>query len=135
MRIFILILFVSASFSASAQVYFEGSIQYAYEFKIKSRKVDPTRLVKLLGNGSTLLFKDGNFRHNHDGGDMEFNIYNRRENKMYEKKRDNDTIYWYDCSAGGKPIKELKRSTEKKVILGISCNQLIIRYAEYKKVE
>jgi hypothetical protein len=131
----ILILLALASWSAAAQKYFEGKIQYTLQITPKSRNIDLKRLKQLIGNGSTLLFNDGNFRHDHDGGDTEFTIYNRRDNKLYEKKRGNDTIYWYDCGASRKPIKELKQSALKKTVLGIECSELIVQYPDYKKSE
>lgn len=117
------------------QDYFEGRIQYVYEVKAKSNRINLGRLQGMLGKGSTLLFKDGNFRHDYDGGLIEFDIYNKGDNREYVKKRDNDTIYWYDCSKGGTPIKDLKTSPQKKKILGILCDQLRIQYSDHSKVE
>lgn len=133
---FVIIVFLSSvPLFVSGQSYFEGKIHYAYEINIKSKKLDLKRLQETLGKGSTLLFKDGNFRHNYEGGTFEFEIYNKRDNRLYMKKRDNDTIYWYDCSLGGKKIRDLTVSKQKKKVLDIMCDQLTIGYPEYNKVE
>lgn len=135
MRAIILILFVLGSLSARAQGYFEGEIEYRYQFQLKSPSVDSTRFRALFGYGSTMVFKDGNFRHDYDGGAAEFNIYNRRDNRLYERRRGNDTIYWYDCSTGGNRAQEIKLSSDQKTVLGISCNGLIVQYPKYRKTE
>jgi hypothetical protein len=120
---------------ASGQNYFEGTINYAHEVKPKSKQVNVDRVEQILGKGSTLFFKNGNFRHNYDGGIIEFGIYRKDNNRQYIKRRGIDTIYWYDCSKGGTPIKDLKTYNQKKKILGILCDQLNIKYADHSKVE
>jgi hypothetical protein len=129
------LLFAFITNCASAQDYFEGRIHYEHEVKAKSKKVDLARVQKVFGSGSTLSFKEGNFRHDYDGGITEFDMYRKSDNRQYMKKRGNDTIYWYDCSNGGVTIKELKPLGQKKEILRIVCDQLSIRYSEYSKVE
>jgi hypothetical protein len=132
----IIILFITCTpFFVTGQKYFEGTIEYAYEVKLKSKKVDLSRLQKALGKGCTLYFKEGNFRHDYDGGVLEFDVYNNRENKLYTKKRGNDTIYWYDCSKKGKSIKDLKVSEEKIEVLQMLCAQLTIQYSDHNVVE
>lgn len=106
-----------------------------HEVKAKSKQVNLARLQQALGKGSTLLFKEGNYRHDYEGGVYEFELYRRSENRQYMKKRGNDTIYWYDCSKGGKSIKDLKSSRQKKVVLGILCDQLSVQYSDHSKVE
>jgi hypothetical protein len=117
------------------QDYFEGRIKYEYDVKAKSKKINVGRVRKVFGKGSTLSFKEGNFRHDYEGGIIEFDLYRRNDNRQYVKKRGNDTIYWYDCSSGGKTIKELKRLTEKKKVLGVLCDPLSIQYSNHSKVE
>jgi hypothetical protein len=131
--VFLLLAFVTTF--AFGQNYFEGKVQYKYNVKTKSKKVDLARVRKALGNGSTLSFKEGNFRHDYDGGVVEFDMYRKSDNRQYMKKRGNDTIYWRDCSSGGATIKEMKPIAKKKKILRIKCNRVSIKYSEYSKVE
>jgi hypothetical protein len=135
MKFVIVLLLAFVPYFVSGQSYFEGSIHYASEVKVKSKKINLAQLQKTLGKGSILLFKEGNFRHNYDGGIFEFELYNRMDNKLYMKKRDNDTIYWYDCSKGGSIIKDLKPSTQSKKVLGILCDELRIQYSDHITIE
>jgi hypothetical protein len=134
-KLIIILFFTGTPFFASGQKYFEGSIEYAYEAKVKSKKIDFSRLQKAVGKGSTLYFKEGNFRHDYDGGVLEFDLYNRRENKLYTKKRGSDTIYWYDCSKKGESIKDVRISKQKTEVLQMLCDQLTIQYSDHSVVE
>jgi hypothetical protein len=135
MKLITILLLAFTPLFVLGQGYFEGRIHYMYEIKAKSKKIDLRRFEKTLGKGSTLLFRDGNFRQNYEGGLFEFDLYNRPDNRLYRKERHNDTIYWYDCSKGGKSIRDLKVSTQKKTILGIVCDQLDVQYQDYSHVE
>jgi hypothetical protein len=115
--------------------YFEGKIHYEYEVKSKSRRVNLAKLQQIVGKGSTLLFKEGNFRHDYDGGMTEFDMYRRSDNRYYIKKWNNDTIHWYDCSKGGKSIIDLKVITQKKKVLGMQCDELTVKYSDLTRVE
>jgi hypothetical protein len=116
-----------------SQNYFEGKIIYKLDFKSKNPDITADMLKSYLGNGLTLLFKQGNYYHRFDGGIYEFELYNKADNKSYLKKRDNDTIYWSDCSVPGDKIQEFKLTGKKETILGIVCNQILVRYK--KKTE
>ncbi len=135
MKLFTILFIIFNSFCVFGQQYFEGSIQYSHDLRPRSKTIDIVKLRKLVGNGSTLYFKDGNFRHDHDGGEFEFNLYNRVENRSYYKKRDNDTIFWSDCSKGGSCIVRIKPAAKQMEILGIKCRELYIEYTDHVKVE
>ncbi|RAV97710.1 hypothetical protein [Pseudochryseolinea flava] len=118
------------------QVFFEGKILYTFEVKSKSLDVDVNDLQTTVGNGSTLYFKDGNLRRDYDGSSTEFEMYRSKENRLYVKKRTNDTIFWYDCSLEGiESIKDLQISKQKEKVLGVSCHKLKIRYTDYYTTE
>ena len=115
---------------AQSQKYFEGEITYQNSYKPKMANFNINIPKTLFGSGSRLSFKEGNFRHDYDGGIFEFDIYNKTDNKLYVKKRNNDTIYWIDCSLPGKEIKNFKLILKKENIMGIDCDQLIVQYGK-----
>src|SRR5579872_1469612 len=123
-----------APFLAQSQNYFEGKIVFKYELKAKASNLDLKKLKNYLGNGSTLSFKQGNYYFHHDDGTYEYEFYNQSANRFYSKKRNNDTIYWRDCSQPGKVITDLEFSQGKEKVLGIRCDQLRIQYKEYSDV-
>jgi len=120
--------FLLVSVVTNAQNYFEGKIVYEHKFKAKVSNINLQVLKNYLGNGSTLLFKQGNYYHKYNGGQYEFDLYIRTDNKAYLKKRNNDTIFWSDCTRPGDEILDFKFIPKKEKILGITCNQLVIKY-------
>jgi hypothetical protein len=110
------------------QKYFEGKIYYQHIFRAKTGSCKINMPKRLFGTASKLSFKEGNYRHDYAGGIFEFDIYNKVDNKLYLKKRDNATIYWIDCSLPGKEIKNSKIFPKTENVMGIDCDQVIIEY-------
>jgi len=131
---FALFLVVVLHCTVNSQNYFEGRIAYTLEFKLKNPNLNPDMLKAYLGSGLTLLFKEGNYFNRFDGGIYEFQMYNKEDNRSYMKKRDSDTIYWSDCSLPGDKIQELKITGKKATVLGIECDQILVRYKEKSEV-
>jgi hypothetical protein len=114
--------------NAQTKKYFEGKITYKFSLVSKNEKIDTNYLKNIFGNGSTLIFKQGNYYHKFEGGLMEFDIYKKEDNKYYLKKRGNDTLFWYDCGSAGDKIEKFLFSAKKENILGVTCDELIIQY-------
>lgn len=72
---------------AQAQNYFEGKITFESDCKVKASNIDIRKLRAILGVGSVLFFKNGNYYHQYDGGSLEFDLYNRDENKVCKKEK------------------------------------------------
>jgi len=97
-NIIIFFVFIALNSFGQAKHYFEGKITYKLEFDARGGNVTVATFQRSLGNGVTLFFKHGNYYHRFDGGIMEYDMYNQTENKLYTKMRNNDTIFWSDCS-------------------------------------
>jgi hypothetical protein len=109
--------------------YFEGKITYRFDLVSGNEKVDSS-LKRVFGNGSVLTFKQGSYHHKYIGGLIEFDIYNREDNKAYIKTRGNDTIFWFDCGRGGDKPKKFQFAAKKEKVLGILCDELVIKYED-----
>ena len=132
--IFAFTLFITIGCVGQSQKFFEGEIIYKFDFK-SDRVKDPSKLLTpIIGVGSTLYFKEGNYRHDYEGGIMEFDIYNREDNKMYEKKRNNDTIYWSDCGIVSNNILDTLFKSKTDTVMGIICDQFAVRYKKGSEV-
>jgi len=119
--------FNSCKQNSSQQKYFEGSVTYKFEV---SPYQDSTGLFSQFGRGGTLFIKDGNFFHKYEGSIYAGDIYNRDVNKMFLQKAHTDTTLVIDCSLSGSEIQSLTLNPKKEKILGIPCDELIIRYKE-----
>lgn len=122
--------FISFSLGNSAfdNNYFEGRITYKHEIVSKNSELDSSLLIKILGRGSTLFFKEGNFLHKYDGGLFKQDLYNKKNNKIYITKVDSDTTFWSDCGMPGDTILNFSFTPKKEKILGIDCDELIIYF-------
>ena len=92
------------------------------------------RLTPVIGTGSTLYFKEGNYRHDYSGGIFEFDIYNKEENKIYQKKRNNDTIFWTDCGKAADKIVHSFFTSKADTVLGIICDRFKIQYSKSSEI-
>ena len=133
-KIFFWSIFILTSLTAISQSYFEGEITYKFTFKSEQLKDPNILLTPIFGNGSTLYFKEGNYRHEYESGTMEFDLYNKSDNKMYQKKRNNDTIYWVDCGNGANTIQDTLFYSKTDTILGIICDRLTLQYKEESEI-
>jgi hypothetical protein len=129
-QILVILLATVSISNAQAKKYFEGIVTYKFDVVSKNEKLDAKKLENIFGNGSTLIFKEGNYYHKYDGGLTEFDMYKKEVNKAYVKERGNDTIFWYDCGLVGSKIEKFLFVAKKEKILGISCDELTIKYSD-----
>lgn len=120
--------------NASGQRYFEGTIDYQFTFESKQINNPEKILPQVLGEGSVLFFKEGNYKHEYKGGILEYTLYNRQDNKVYHKKRNNDTLYWVDCSKRHDGILDTQFTPRADRILAIQCDRMIIRFKDNSEV-
>ena len=120
------------TFNANSQsnTYFEGTIRYKYTFKADKIPDADKLLMPYFGQGSILYFKEGNYRHEYDGGLMEYDLYNKKNNKFYFKKRNNDTLFYSDCSTRGDSILNFVHTPKADTIMKIICDRLVIKYKD-----
>ncbi|HET9826284.1 MAG TPA: hypothetical protein VFP87_13180 [Chitinophagaceae bacterium] len=130
LKIFFLAIMSVCSLATLSQTktYFEGTITYKFSFEAKEIPDPGKSLTPYFGEGSTLFFKEGNYRHEYHGGLIEYDVYNKKDNKMYLKKRNNDTLYWRDCSLREDSIKNLLFDPKADTVMGITCDRLLIQY-------
>jgi hypothetical protein len=127
---FAILLITIVGFGTQTKKYFEGKVTYKFDFVSKDERIDARNLENIFGDGYTLSFKEGNYYHIYEGGQMEFDIYNKADNKAYFKKRGNDTIFWYDCGLTGDKILKFVLTEKKENILGLACDELVIQFPD-----
>jgi hypothetical protein len=122
---FILVL---CEFKPDKTLYFEGTVTYKYDVMSKNAQFDSVWLRSLIGHGSTLFFKEGNYMHRYLGGLTRYDLYRKEDNKVYSKLTGNDTLFWTDCSKPGDEVMKFSFTPKKENILGVLCDELIIYY-------
>jgi hypothetical protein len=126
----ILLIAVSLSWSNSRPVtkYFEGAMTYKSDIVVKNPQIDSSLIRNILGAGSTLFFKDGNYLLEYNGGLLKRQLYRKQDNKIYIRKNKNDTTFWVDCGNAGEEVIKFSLTRKKEKILGVECDELVIFY-------
>ena len=108
--------------------YFEGRILYKNEYVVKTNKVDSDFLNKMGGKTADLYFKEGNYLEKYDSGFMLEQLYRQKENKVFLRLDNSDTLHWYYCDKPGQKIVKSEINPKKEIILGIPCDELTTYY-------
>lgn len=121
---------ISVCLKVSAQQKsFEGYVVYLTEVKSKSEIISDHAMKNLLalGNQSTVFFKQGNYKQIF--GPVT-SYYITKDQKVYNKFTNIDTLYYIDYSSDTSVIKKISRSNEKRYIAGFDCKSLTIESNE-----
>jgi hypothetical protein len=105
---------------------FEGKIIYQNTYTSKLPNVTNQRFESMLGSTQNYIIKGGNYRSNVNGALLQWQLYNNKDNKIYSKMSNSETIFYRD--AGTNPDSVLKVEVNKDVtdILGYKCDEVIL---------
>jgi hypothetical protein len=85
---------------------FEGRIIYSVTFQNNDTHKKDTSLSKGLGSVETFYIKNGDYLIKGNGQKKDWILYKSSTNKIYEKFKNNDTLYVTDASINNNSIKE-----------------------------
>jgi len=122
-RIYFLLIF--SSIVSLAQT-FEGKVSYQNTYKSKIPNVTDDLLTGMMGTSQEFNFKGGNYRSVSNGTFLQWQLYLRKDNKLYTKFSNSSSILWNDGAVN--PDSVLKTELNKEVvdILGYTCDELIL---------
>lgn len=126
MRTVIVLLFCLTGSFARAQ-YFEGKVIYRNVVTSKTPGLSDSALAALVGNEETYYIKGGFYESLTNGAGFSMQLYDHRNNRVYFKKPDVDTLYWLDAGKSSeKPISYETRE-EAETVLGKRCDALVVQ--------
>src|SRR6187399_2730964 len=119
------VLFLFISITSFAQ-HFEGEIVYTNSYQTKNPQLTDAQWNSMLGTTQNYIIKGGDYKSLTNGSLMQWQLYNRTDNKLYSKLSNSEAALWNDGSVQGDEI--LKAEVNKKVteILGYTCDELIL---------
>ncbi|HVU95582.1 MAG TPA: hypothetical protein VHE34_10170 [Puia sp.] len=125
MRIVTILFFCLAGHLARGQ-YFEGKVMYRNIVTSKTPGLSDSALTVLIGNEEIYYIKGGFYESLTNGAGFSMQLYDHRNNRMYFKKQDVDTVYWLDAGKSSeKPVNyEIREDAE--VVLGKRCDALLV---------
>ncbi len=115
-------LFSIISFSQT----FEGEIVYSNTYKSKNTQYTDERWTMLLGNVQNYLIKAGDYKSITNGKLMQWQLYINKDNKLYNKMANSETVYWNDGSVQGDEIIKVEINKNVTVVLGYNCDEIIL---------
>ena len=105
---------------------FEGKIVYSNSYKSKTTNVTDEQFTSMLGSTMDYYIKDGGYKAIVNGSLIQWQIYVNKDNKLYTKMANSDTLIWNDGATN--PFEVVKSEINKgvTVILGYKCDELIL---------
>ena len=125
MRKLILTLTLFASIATFGQS-FEGEIIYKNSFKSKNPKMTDEQWAQMMGSVQEYYIKQGNYKSVTNGTMSLWQIYNNKENKIYTKMGNSETVLWNDASVNSDEILKSEIKKNAATILGYSCDELTL---------
>lgn len=119
---FLLLLISFTSFSQN----FEGEIVYSNTYTSKNLQLKDEQWSLMLGNTQNYLIKGGDYKSTTNGKLMQWQLYINKDNKLYNKMANSETVYWNDGSVQGDEIIKVQINKNVTEVLGYKCDEIIL---------
>lgn len=105
---------------------FEGKIIYANTFKSKISNITDQQWSNMMGSKFEYFIKNGSYKTSTNGNIFQWQIYNTKENKIYNKYANSTKALWMDASHNEDVILKTEINKNVTTILGYACDELIL---------
>jgi hypothetical protein len=122
-----LLFLICCNNKTSTPKYFEGKVVYQNSARSKDSNIKSEDIIRLSGNFSSFYFKNGNYKQLYDAQGLKEELYIQKSNTLYLSSNNTDTFSKHEASIPGDTIEQYILNKNKETILGISCDELIVR--------
>ena len=105
---------------------FEGKITYQNSFKSKLPNMKDEQFNSMMGTKQEYYIKGGNYKSVTNGTFSQWQLYINKDNKLYNKMSNSETILWNDGSVNDDSIISSKVNKGVIEILGNKCDELVL---------
>ncbi|MCX8144149.1 MAG: hypothetical protein N3F62_07835 [Bacteroidia bacterium] len=105
---------------------FEGKIIYSNSYKSKNPKMTDQQWTSMMGSTQEYLIKDGDYKSITNGTLIQWQLYINKDNKLYTKMSNSETVFWNDASVQGDEILKVEVNKGVTEILGYKCDEVIL---------
>ncbi len=105
---------------------FEGKIIYKNSYKSKIPNVTDVLLTTMMGATQEYFIKNGDYKSITDGSLFQWQLYVNKDNKLYSKMSNNETILWNDGATNPDEIVKTEVNKGAAKILNYLCDELIL---------
>lgn len=126
MNKFLLIMFFIFTTSIASSQPFEGKIIYVNKYNSKLTDVLDESWSAMYGTTKEFFIKDGNYKSVAEDAIFQWQIYNNKENRLYNKFSNDEKAFWFDCSISKDQVIKAKLNKGVVEILDNTCDELIL---------
>lgn len=124
-KLFFIIGFLLLQAAAIAQP-FEGKIIYENKYKSKLPNVTDEQLTAMMGGKQDYFIKSGNYKITTTGSYFQWQIYVNKDNKLYNKLANSESIYWIDAASNPDAVIKAEIKKAATEILGYTCDEITL---------
>ncbi len=123
---FLVIICLLAASSIAFSQGFEGKIIYANSYKSKNTKIPDQQWTAMLGSTQEYFIKAGDYKSITNGTFVQWQQYSNKDNKLYTKMSNSETLLWNDGSIQGDEVLKVEVNKNATEILGFKCDEIIL---------
>jgi hypothetical protein len=105
---------------------FEGKIIYENKYKSKLPNVTDEQLTAMMGGKQDYFIKSGNYKITTTGSYFQWQIYVNKDNKLYNKLANSESIYWIDAASNPDAVIKAEIKKAATEILGYTCDEITL---------
>lgn len=105
---------------------FEGKIVYKNTYKSKMPNVSDEQFTTMMGSTQEYYIKNGDYKSVANGSFFQWQLYVNKENKLYSKMSNSETLLWNDGSTNSDQILKVEVNKNITEILGYKCDEVVL---------
>ena len=105
---------------------FEGRIVYKNVYKSKLPNVADEQLTAMLGSSQDYMIKNGNYKSITNGTMMQWQLYRKKDNRLYIKMAGVPAVLWNDGGENRDSVLSAEIRKGVETIAGHACDELIL---------
>lgn len=105
---------------------FEGKIIYTNSYKSKNPKITDQQWTSMMGSVQEYLIKNGDYKSIANGTLVQWQLYVNKDNKLYNKMSNSETVFWNDASVQGDEVLKIEVNKNAAEVLGYKCDEVIL---------
>lgn len=105
---------------------FEGKISYQNSYTSKLPNVQTQQFNSMMGTIQEYIIKGGDYKSSSNGTLVQWQLYINKDNKLYNKMSNSETIFWNDGNTNPDSIINVETNKGVIEILGYKCDEVIL---------
>lgn len=105
---------------------FEGKITYQNSYTSKLPNVQDQQFNSMMGSTQEYIIKGGDYKSISNGTLVQWQLYINKDNKLYNKMSNSETIFWNDGLTNPDSIISVEINKEVTEIFGYKCDEVIL---------